>query len=146
MLQLIIYLKLFSYFGRLEMGSEESDAQCPCGHKLNNSSDYNILYLKKEMREIDLLCPNSVCYLGELGFIKFEIKDNQAHLDHARFYSPYVTWNATRMGEEKAMELLKSHLKELITEKINWRQIIDDSLKMEISETQLDIKEDVIND
>lgn len=128
------------------MGSEESNAQCPCGHKLNNSSEYNILYLKKEMREIDILCPNSVCYLGELGFIKFEITDNQAELKHTRFYSPYVTWNATRLGEDKASMLLKSHLKELITEKINWRQIIDETLKMENLDTQLDIKEDIIND
>ncbi len=128
------------------MDSKETHAQCPCGHKLNDSSDYNILYLKKEMREVDILCPNSVCYLGELGFIKFEIVENQAQLERARFYSPYVTWNATRLGEEKARIVLKSHLEELITEKIQWRQIIDDSLKLETLEHPEEIEEDIVND
>ncbi len=112
-----------------------SNAQCPCGHKIDDSSDYNILYLKKELMEIDILCPNSVCYLGELGFIKFEIEDGQPKLELARFYSPYVTWNATRMGEEKASTLLKDHLRKLITGKINWRQIAKDSANLETEST-----------
>ncbi|MHA1973921.1 MAG: hypothetical protein ACTSW1_13065 [Candidatus Hodarchaeales archaeon] len=105
------------------MSSEDLIAQCPCGYKIKDSSEYNILFLKKELMEVDILCPNKVCYLGELGFIKFKMENDQPKLDLARFYSPYVTWNATRLGGDEASDLLKSHLKELIVNKINWNQI-----------------------
>ncbi len=113
------------------MDSNDKTVQCPCGHNIKNETNYNILYLKKELKEIDILCPNSTCYLGELGFIKFYIQNNRPKLKIARFYSPYVTWNATQLGEQKAKKLLEGHLERLITQKINWRKVLDETSNIE---------------
>ena len=46
--------------------------QCPCGQNIIDYNDYLLLFLKKDMGEIDILCPNDYCYLRELGFLKFD--------------------------------------------------------------------------
>ena len=98
---------------------ERRSIQCPCGRIIENPDEYKILYLKHELREIDILCPNDSCYLRELGYIKFEIKDGKAVFKEASFYPPFVTWNAGRLGFENAEKILKSHLK-AIAKKVDW--------------------------
>ena len=46
--------------------SEEEYVQCPCGRVIKDPEEYKVVYLKHEMREIDILCPNDSCYLREL--------------------------------------------------------------------------------
>ncbi len=118
------------------MTTTDVTVQCPCGYKIEDESKYNILFLKKEQREIDILCPNASCFLGELGFIKFIIVDDQPVLELARFYSPFVTWNATQLGEEDTRKRLVNHLKLLITKKIRWSMIIEETHRI------TDIQED----
>lgn len=97
--------------------------QCPCGRVIENPGDYTLLYLKHELREIDILCPNDACYLRELGYVRFEFRDKQAKFKEATFYPPFVTWNSGRIGHENSEALLKSHLKEIVTKMIDWARI-----------------------
>lgn len=97
--------------------------QCPCGRVINHPSEYKLLLLKLEMKEIDILCPNDVCYLRELGYVKFDIKDSKLIFKEAAFYPPFVTWNASQLGSDKAAEFLKIHLKVLVSEVMDWPRI-----------------------
>ena len=100
--------------------------QCPCGKFIPDYTEYLLLYLKKDMKEIDILCPNEYCYLRELGFLKFYVENGQIKLEKGRFYAPYVTWNATRMSEEKTVEILRQHLVEITEKHVQWEIIKKD--------------------
>jgi len=102
---------------------EEAVIQCPCGRKIKDPHEYKLIYLRKGAMEIDILCPNDACYLKELGYIKFEINNDQIKFKKAEFYPPFVTWNSSRIGFEKTREILKEHLKTLIKEVIDWDKI-----------------------
>jgi hypothetical protein len=104
------------------MAKESENVQCPCGRTIENPEEYKVLYLKHELREIDILCPNDSCYLRELGYIKFDIKEGQAQFKEASFYPPFVTWNSGRMGSDDAEKQLKNHLK-MIAKKVDWARL-----------------------
>jgi hypothetical protein len=104
------------------MAEKSENVQCPCGRVIENPEEYKIMYLKRELQEIDILCPNDSCYLRELGYIKFDIKAGKAKFKEASFYPPFVTWNSGRMGPENAETQLKNHLK-TIAKKIDWARI-----------------------
>ncbi|MBO3797407.1 MAG: hypothetical protein QXO47_08545 [Thermoproteota archaeon] len=95
---------------------------CPCGRSIEDASEFKLLYLKKELNEIDILCPNDNCYLREVGYIKFEIVDGKPKFKEASFYPPFVTWNASQMGRDAAIAELKATLKKLV-ERIDWTMI-----------------------
>ncbi len=95
---------------------------CPCGRSIEDASEFKLLYLKKELNEIDILCPNDNCYLREVGYIKFETVDGKPKFKEASFYPPFVTWNASQMGKEAAITELKATLKKLV-ERIDWTMI-----------------------
>ncbi|MCX8183537.1 MAG: hypothetical protein N3F08_03875 [Crenarchaeota archaeon] len=95
---------------------------CPCGRSIEDASEFKLLYLKKELNEIDILCPNDNCYLREVGYIKFEIVDGKPKFKEASFYPPFVTWNASQMGRDVAVAELKTTLKKLV-ERIDWTMI-----------------------
>ncbi|MBO3754050.1 MAG: hypothetical protein FGF53_04130 [Candidatus Brockarchaeota archaeon] len=95
---------------------------CPCGRSIEDASEFKLLYLKKELNEIDILCPNDNCYLREVGYIKFEIVDGKPRFKEASFYPPFVTWNASQMGRDAAIAELKNTLKKLV-ERIDWTMI-----------------------
>ena len=98
---------------------------CPCGTKIGSSNDYRLIFLKKNLREIDLLCPNPECYLKELGFVRFQVeRENRPQLEIAKFYAPLVTYNATQIGQNEATKELKNHLKAIISKRIDWKQIV----------------------
>ncbi|MHA1979389.1 MAG: hypothetical protein ACW98I_20995 [Candidatus Hodarchaeales archaeon] len=105
----------------------ESTIQCPCGQAIHDYSGYSLLYLKKESDEggeIDILCKNDYCYLRELGYLKFRIdKARKILLEKGKFYAPYVTWNATRMTEEKTVEILKTHLVDITEKLVQWDKV-----------------------
>jgi len=96
--------------------------QCPCGRYIEDPDDYKVLYLKHEMKEIDILCPNDSCYLRELGYVKFEMEGGKAKFKEASFYPPFVTWNSGRLGFETTDKLLKEHLKNIVRS-IDWDRI-----------------------
>ena len=101
----------------------EIKIQCPCGVYIERDQ-YQLLYLKKGMGEIDILCHNDFCYLKELGFVKFYFdEDGNLKFQNGRFYSPYVTWNATRMSEDQTVVVLKSHLTHIANNLIDWKKI-----------------------
>ncbi|MFX1284073.1 MAG: hypothetical protein ACFFB5_10480 [Promethearchaeota archaeon] len=107
--------------------SQKNTVQCPCGKMIESTEDYQLLFLKKEMNEIDILCPNDTCYLRELGFITFEKIDTpkkQIKLNQAVFYVPFVTWNATRLTEKKAAEILKKQLIDLVQNHVEWHKLV----------------------
>jgi len=114
----------------------EEYVQCVCGRIIKDASEYKVLYLKKEQRELDILCPNDTCYLRELGFIKFEMIGEKPRITKASFYSPFVTWNVARLGKEKASRLLKQHLQDLIRKCVDWNKIIEETKKQEAREEQ----------
>lgn len=97
--------------------------QCPCGQTIEDYKNYELLYLKKD--EIDILCQNEYCYLRELGFLKFEFSKNTDKITFqtGKFYAPYVTWNATRMSEEKTVEILRHHLIDITEKLVEWGKI-----------------------
>lgn len=108
------------------MGSSNNQdyIQCVCGRVIKDPSEYKLLYLRKEDNEIDILCPNDTCYLRELGYIKFEVIDNKPKVVKASFYTPFVTWNVARLGKEKAMSILKNHLRALVKIHVHWDKIM----------------------
>jgi len=112
--------------GLAKSSVQEAKIQCPCGRIIESPGDYKLLFLKKELNEIDILCPNDTCHLRELGYIKFKIEDDNVKFESARFYSPFVTWNAGRLGREKALQILKEHLRAIIHEHIDWNKIKED--------------------
>ena len=105
------------------MSSESNDVQCPCGRIIKDPTEYKILFLKRELQEIDILCPNDSCYLRELGYVKFDVSDGKAKFKEAAFYPPFVTWNAGRLGAEASEKLLKDHLRKIVTKIIDWKKI-----------------------
>lgn len=108
---------------------DKGNIQCPCGQIIGNSSEYNLLFLKKDLDEIDILCPNEFCYLRELGFITFKLAENTIKLNKGRFYAPFVTWNATRMSEEEIVSELRQHLIEICEKHIQWNRISVQTIK-----------------
>lgn len=106
----------------------EGKIQCPCGRIIERAEDYKFIFLKKEMREIDILCPNDSCYLREIGFIKFDMKNDKPVLNEAVFYPPFVTWNVGQLGKD-SMDLMKTQLKDMVTKVIDWKKIQTDMAK-----------------
>lgn len=106
----------------------EDYLQCPCGKIYSSPNDYTIVFVKKEQCEIDILCSNPACFLKELGYVKFIYdKDNsRVKINVASFYPPYVTWNTTRLGKDRALKLLETHLREVISRSINWKKVAED--------------------
>jgi len=104
------------------MSTEPEKIQCPCGRMIESGDEYKVLYLKHELREIDVLCPNDACYLRELGYLKFDLSKGQAKFREASFYPPFVTWNSGRLGFDAAEKALKSHLSQIVR-KIDWARI-----------------------
>lgn len=116
--------------------SEQKYIQCVCGRVIKDASEYKVLYLKKEQRELDILCPNDTCYLRELGFIKFDVIEDKPKITRASFYSPFVTWNIARLGKEQATKLLRQHLQDLIKKYVDWNKIIEETKKQEAREEE----------
>ena len=70
------------------------------------------------------MCKNDYCYLRELGYLKFNIDDSKkVILEKGRFYAPFVTWNATRMSEERTVTELKKHLVDITEKLVNWEKV-----------------------
>lgn len=119
------------------MGEGQDYIQCVCGRIIKDPSEYKLMFLKKEQREIDILCPNDTCYLRELGFVQFTFEGDRPKIIKATFYSPFVTWNTARLGKEKAMKLLKEHLKAIVKERIDWDKMREEVRKQEERERAL---------
>lgn len=98
--------------------------QCPCGRYIENASEFKLLFLKKEQNEIDIICPNENCYLRELGYIRFEVKEGKPKFKEASFYPPFVTWNVTQLGKEEAQKQLKQMLRDLATRYVDWDRLV----------------------
>ncbi len=105
--------------------------QCVCGTYIKSPADYGLVFLKKDQMEIDIICPNPECYLHELGFIKFKVEKGKPELVNARFYSPFCTWNASRMGREIMEKKLKQHLIWLVEQGVDWDGVMKDLAKYE---------------
>jgi len=97
--------------------------QCPCGTYLDKPEDYQLLFLKKELNEVDILCPNKSCFLRELGYVRFRLTSGRAEFDEASFYPPYVTWNAAQNGSKQTESVLKDHLRKIVTRLIDWQRL-----------------------
>ncbi|MBS7609171.1 hypothetical protein KEJ36_04205 [Candidatus Bathyarchaeota archaeon] len=109
--------------------ASEGKIQCPCGRIIEKAEDYKFIFLKKEMREIDILCPNDSCYLREIGFIKFDMVDGKPILKEAVFYPPFVTWNVSQLGPT-AMDLMKAQLRDMVKKVVDWKKIEADMGKL----------------
>jgi len=103
--------------------------RCPCGVPIERPEQYHLIFLKKELHEIDILCPNEACYLRELGFLRFHMNGEEAVFDEGAFYPPFVTWNASQIGSEIANGVLTQHIKKLVKEQIDWIDIAQSVLK-----------------
>ncbi len=122
--------------------AEEQYLQCPCGRVIKEPSEYKLVFLKKEHCEIDIMCPNPACHLKELGYIVFKVdrEHGKVLVETAAFYPPYVTWNATRLGREKATRLLEYHLTEIINKMVDWKRISGEAPSN--CETRLHLREE----
>ncbi|MEM1549030.1 MAG: hypothetical protein QXO74_00935 [Candidatus Methanomethylicia archaeon] len=102
----------------------DEEIQCPCGTKISDPKQYKLVFIRKESFEIDILCPNDLCYLKELGWIKFELNEHgNIKFSKAEFHTPFVTWNSSRLGYEETAEKLKIHLKKIILELVDWDKV-----------------------
>ncbi len=123
--------------------SNEIVLQCPCGREYRSPDEYKIVFVKKDQCEIDILCANPACHLKELGYIKFKAdkEKGKIHVEIASFYPPYVTWNAARLGKDKALKQLDQHLRYIVEKRIDWKKIMEDlpeqcSEKIELRESE----------
>ncbi len=105
--------------------------QCVCGTYIKSPADYGLVFLKKDQMEIDIICPNPDCYLHELGFIKFKVENGKPQLVNAKFYSPFCTWNASRMGRETMEKKLRENLIWLVEEGVDWKGVMSSLKKYE---------------
>lgn len=105
------------------MADEKEFIQCPCGRIIRGADEYRLVFLRRGAFEVDILCPNEVCYLKELGYVKFRFNDGGIVLESAEFYPPFVTWNSSRLGFEKTSNILKKHLRIIVRELINWDEV-----------------------
>ncbi|MFQ1020747.1 hypothetical protein [Tardisphaera saccharovorans] len=120
---------------------ESSDVvQCVCGTYIRSAADYGLVFLKKDQMEIDIICPNPDCYLHELGFIKFKVENNKPELVDARFYSPFCTWNASRMGKETMEKKLREHLIWLVEEGVDWKGVMSSLKKYEDEKAKAELE------
>ena len=103
---------------------DEEGLQCPCGRLIKNPKEYEILFIKKKLYEIHILCPNQGCHLEELGKIRFFLTGKAAKVEEAFFNTFFYSWNSQQLGEEKTKMLLEKHLKTIVA-KIDWQAIID---------------------
>ncbi|MCS7097057.1 MAG: hypothetical protein NZ926_01040 [Candidatus Methanomethylicia archaeon] len=104
--------------------NKDVEIQCPCGTTIRSPKQYRLMFVRKEALEIDILCSNDLCYLKELGVIKFEVDSNgNLKFSKAEFHTPFVTWNTSRIGYEETLGKLKEHLKRIILETIDWNEI-----------------------
>lgn len=118
--------------GQTEKAEEKKGVvQCVCGTYISEPSDYDLVFLKKDRMEIDIICPNPDCYLHELGFIKFDLKGEKPIFEDARFYSPFCTWNASRMGREEMEKKLREHLIWLVEQGVDWKSVVASLKKYE---------------
>ncbi|WP_449462639.1 hypothetical protein PQ610_00780 [Tardisphaera miroshnichenkoae] len=108
-----------------EQEKDRTVIQCVCGTYIKSPADYDLVFLKKQEKEIDIICPNPDCYLHEIGFIKFDVKNDKPVLVDARFYSPFCTWNASRMGREDMEKKLKQHLIWLVEHGVDWKEVMN---------------------
>jgi hypothetical protein len=102
----------------------DTSVQCPCGRYISDASEFKLIFLKKELNEIDILCPNDNCYLRELGFVKFDIKDEKPAFKEATFYPPFVTWNVSQLGKDQANKRLKEILRDMVKKHITWEILL----------------------
>lgn len=115
-------LSLFIGFGDL-VADEKEFIQCPCGRIIRSTKDYKLIFLRRRALEVDILCPNEICYLKELGYVKFRFNNGEIVLESAEFYPPFVTWNSSRLGFDKTSRILKEHLKTIVRELIDWNEV-----------------------
>jgi hypothetical protein len=108
---------------------ENDYAQCPCGRLIRSPKEYSIFLLNLREHEINVLCPNEGCYLGELGRIRFTTKGRSWSIEEASFNSFFLSWNSDRLGEERTKDLLESHLRDVIRG-IDWPSVMD---RLEVS-------------
>ena len=111
------------------MTGDEVVLQCPCGKEYRDPMEYKLLFVKKEQCEIVILCSNPVGHLKGLGYIKFKIDKThrKVHVEITSLYSPYVTWNNTRLGNEKAVRLPESRLRFIPEKRIDWKRIMGEA-------------------
>ncbi len=106
------------------------EIQCPCGRVIRSAKEYKLVFLRRGALEIDILCPNEFCHLKELGYIQFDVSsDGEIKFKRARFYSPFVTWNASRLGFDVASRVLKEHIKVIVREIVDWSKIKNEMLR-----------------
>ena len=120
---------LIEALGQENQQTESDYAQCPCGRLIRSPREYGIFLFNVRGHEINILCPNEVCHLGELGRIRFTTKGRSWSVEEASFNSFFLSWNSDRLGEERTKALLESHLKSVI-DGIDWLSLMD---RLEIS-------------
>mgnify|MGYP000318300701 CR=1 FL=1 len=89
----------------------EEFLECVCGAIIRSASEYRLVSTGDEVK---VLCPNPSCPLGELGVVRLAQRSGSCELFKALFYPPYVTWNAARLGEEKALRLVEQHIEGIV--------------------------------
>jgi hypothetical protein len=114
--------------------------QCVCGTYIRSPADYGLVFLKKDQKEIDIICPNPECYLHELGFIRFKVENGKPQLVDARFYSPFCTWNASKMGRDLMEKKLKEHLVWLVEKGVDWHGVMKDLAKYEEEKARAELE------
>gem|GEM_PF-6995905 len=120
---------LLEAYSQENQKGENDYVQCPCGRLIRSPREYRIFLFNIREHEINILCPNEGCYLGELGRIEFVTKARSWVIEEASFNSFFLSWNSDRLGEERTKALLESHLKNVIGG-IDWLSVMD---RLEIS-------------
>ena len=123
-------------FSPIKMISNKSrKISCICNREINSYLDYKLVFLTEVSNEIDIFCPNSSCSIKELGYIKFNVNEDETlSFSKAKFYPTFVSFNVQSINDENYF-LLKSHLKELVSKRINW-PLLAQNIKMKFYKPQ----------
>lgn len=85
--------------------------ECVCGRSIKSAREYRLVFAGNEVK---ILCPNSSCPLRELGVVRPAQQGDSPKPPEVLFYPPYITWNTARLGEEKALRLIKQHMEDIV--------------------------------
>ena len=85
--------------------------ECVCGRSIRSAREYKLVFAGDEVR---ILCPNPSCPLRELGVARSARQGDSPKPPEVHFHPPYITWNTARLGEEKALRLIRQHMEDIV--------------------------------
>lgn len=84
--------------------------RCPCGEVIYSAESFR---LRSAASKVTILCPNTGCYLEELGQAELKASDPR-RVKKLQFNRAFSSWNVLFVGREDTDRLLRKFEKKLV--------------------------------